>query len=179
MSRVLGGQLRRRLLRMFRLPKHPNLVNHRKPFSLVPTSVNILKPGDICVGYDLRTANLNDAAYEQGQLSSKYSFPDVILVRKSYSHLRRNRRRHWRLREIAKDQEGDIPMSKADQTKAEKEYERFLEELRRMQRCVPTSIYIVLQCLWKVTLTCCLRGGDQVPKVSLEELLDDLAINED
>lgn len=140
---------------------------------------NILKPGDICVGYDLRTANLNDAAYEQGQQSSKYSFPDVILVRKSYSHLRRNRRRHWRLRELAKDQEGDVPMSKADQAKAEKEYERFLEELEEDSEMRANINLYRTPVPMESDTDMLSEGGDQVPKVSLEELLDDLTINED
>jgi hypothetical protein len=58
------------------LPSSPPVITHLG---------NIIKPGDICAGYDLTCAQFNDEALESYQ---GLQLPEVILVKKGKSHAR-------------------------------------------------------------------------------------------
>eukprot|EP00049_Salpingoeca_infusionum_P023184 m.10779 g.10779 ORF g.10779 m.10779 type:complete len:516 (-) comp5617_c0_seq1:1260-2807(-) len=74
---------------------------------------NILEVGDNAWGYDMTVANFND---EHANALDQDSLPDVVLVKKSYSHRAPKRRtRKWKLKQLAveegllrKDQEDMI-----------------------------------------------------------------------
>lgn len=83
---------------------------------------NILKPGDLALGYDLSTANFNDIDV---QSIKKFNFPDVILVKKSYPKDGK-KSRYWKLKSLDKEQEN---FKKSDVVKQEHEYEEFLQEV--------------------------------------------------
>jgi nonsense-mediated mRNA decay protein 3 len=66
---------------------------------------NVLNPGDTVLGYDLSTANINDADLE-GLRGGWNSLPEVVLVRKAYPVRRKKiRTRHWKLKALAKERE--------------------------------------------------------------------------
>eukprot|EP01098_Paradermamoeba_levis_P013791 TRINITY_DN637_c0_g1_i1.p1 TRINITY_DN637_c0_g1~~TRINITY_DN637_c0_g1_i1.p1 ORF type:complete len:501 (-),score=165.08 TRINITY_DN637_c0_g1_i1:124-1626(-) len=83
---------------------------------------NLLKPGDLALGYDLSTANFNDADV---QSIKKYNLPDVILVRKFFPK-QKKKSRIWKLKALAKEKE---ILKKSDIAKEEQEYEEFLQEV--------------------------------------------------
>src|SRR5688572_24461259 len=66
---------------------------------------NILKSGDLALGYDLTSSNFNDNNYD---LLKQSEIPYVILIKKSYSNKRRkNKQRNWKLSSLNKEKEID------------------------------------------------------------------------
>lgn len=115
---------------------------------------NILKAGDVVLGYDIATANFNNTDFDEASTANRLShLSDVVLVKKSYAHLRRQGgSRRWKLRDLAKDESGndleqsaDVNMSSAprgnkktpalsgsqrmEAEKAARDMEMFLQEL--------------------------------------------------
>ncbi|MES1920512.1 hypothetical protein MHBO_002178, partial [Bonamia ostreae] len=108
---------------------------------------NILRPGDLCLGYDLRTLNLGEEVAKtsdkrtrrKNKGAKRTKLPNVILVRKVFE---RKKRRGWKLRRLAKEKMA-IEVDKTDENsdkkhkrqKIKSEYdeqkdeERFLQEL--------------------------------------------------
>lgn len=110
----------------------------------------ILKAGDVVLGYDIATANYNNTDFDEAQAGNKLShLPDVVLVKKSYAHLRRQGgSRRWKLRDLAKDEENgadsataDVPMARGKKSttvsgsqrmeaeRAARDMEMFMQEL--------------------------------------------------
>jgi len=89
---------------------------------------HLLHPGDNALGYDLSTANFNEA--DMVALKGR-TLPDVFLVRKyNPDKVRKNNNRHWKLRRL--DKEGDdAPVRRGDEEKEKKDYEAFLDDLVR------------------------------------------------
>lgn len=89
-----------------------------------------LQPGDSAMGYMLTGTNFNNTELDAIEASHAYSasIPDVVLVKKHYPQRRRNRRRNWKLKRMAKD-DGDLLPKKADQDKLENDYEQFLRDV--------------------------------------------------
>ena len=48
---------------------------------------NILKSGDVVMGYDLTTGNFNNSDFDELVTYGKFQLPDIILVKKSYKIL--------------------------------------------------------------------------------------------
>ena len=111
---------------------------------------HILKAGDVVLGYDIATANFNNSDYDEASAANRLShLSDVILVKKSYAHLRRQGgSRRWKLRDLDKDEthegtESDVVMTPAPRGKkapvsgsqrmeaerAARDMEMFLQEL--------------------------------------------------
>eukprot|EP00124_Ichthyophonus_hoferi_P000534 Ihof_evm12s20 gene=Ihof_evmTU12s20 len=85
---------------------------------------NLLKPGDTCMGYDLKFINANNKSLEKMDADK---LPDVVLVKKSYPNRRKaNKKRQWKLAQLEKESEG---MGKRDEEKAVAEYELFMQDL--------------------------------------------------
>lgn len=96
---------------------------------------HILRAGDTVLGFDVNSANLPEGE-ATGELGGR--LPDVVLVRKVYP---RNEDRdgggsgkgdrHWKLGELEKDggDGGGGISEKRDEAAAEKDYERFLQQL--------------------------------------------------
>jgi len=85
---------------------------------------NDLLPCQKAVGYDLTAGNFNESDYEEAE--RRYSLPDVILVRRSFSKNRRNNR-NFKVKQLAKS-EGDIKRNGESQ-KADRDYDQFLNDL--------------------------------------------------
>ena len=113
---------------------------------------NILKSGDVVLGYDISTANFNNSDFDEAQATNRLShLSDVVLVKKSYAHLRRqNASRNWKLHDLDKDEdpssnsmESDVPMptssrkktsalsgsQRMEAEKAARDMEMFMQEL--------------------------------------------------
>eukprot|EP00512_Aurantiochytrium_limacinum_P004092 CAMPEP_0171499174 /NCGR_PEP_ID=MMETSP0958-20121227/8286_1 /TAXON_ID=87120 /ORGANISM="Aurantiochytrium limacinum, Strain ATCCMYA-1381" /LENGTH=568 /DNA_ID=CAMNT_0012033709 /DNA_START=128 /DNA_END=1834 /DNA_ORIENTATION=+ len=66
----------------------------------------VLKPGDMALGYDMRSVNLNDETTDK--LADKDLIPDVVLVRKHYPKYRKSAAKHrnWKLKSMVVNAEG-------------------------------------------------------------------------
>ncbi|KAH8129378.1 NMD3-domain-containing protein [Trichoderma asperelloides] len=138
----------------------------------------LLQPGDSAMGYLLNGTNFNNPEYDAIEESNTYSsiIPDVVLVKKHYPNRRRNRRRNWKLKRMAKD-EGELLPKKADQERMDKEYEMFLRDVEEDEEL--RAALAVYKNPRKVTdeemsvAETDMDGDDGVPTVNMDELLDD------
>lgn len=138
----------------------------------------LLQPGDSAMGYLLNGTNFNNPEYDAIEESNTYSsiIPDVVLVKKHYPNRRRNRRRNWKLKRMAKD-EGELLPKKADQERMDKEYEMFLRDVEEDEEL--RAALAVYKNPRKVTdeemsiAETDMDGDDGVPGVNMDELLDD------
>lgn len=124
----------------------------------------VLKPGDIALGYCLSTANVNND--DLAEYAHSHELPDVILIRKSYAHLRQpGKKRAWKLKGLPMElDENALEHRTEDQ-------ERFMEEIEEdveMRAQVPLF-----------------RNKHDVPAVQaseieipIEQLMDDLDLSE-
>lgn len=146
----------------------------------------ILKAGDMVLGYDLSTANFNNEHYDAARL--KHDFCDVILVRKSYAHLRRaGRKRAWKLQEldIMMDEDGNGETEQADVTMRsarkvdtlEVDRERFMEELEEDPE-LRGGINLYRDPNASTAAMVEPSADEEVPTVPLEELLEDLTLTD-
>ena len=101
-----------------------------------------LKPGDLALGYDLATANVNDDGVAEmlggvGGEDAAHLLPDVVLVRKTYPRKNRARRRKWMLRELPMERQEE-PAGRGGQRERQaalaretEEREAFMQELEQ------------------------------------------------
>jgi nonsense-mediated mRNA decay protein 3 len=86
-----------------------------------------LKPGDTVLGYHLANANFNDADLVGLTSQHKRQMSEIVLVRKSYPVTRRRlKTRHWKLKELEKEQSENIYEKGEILTQ---DYEMFLQDL--------------------------------------------------
>lgn len=145
---------------------------------------NLLHAGDSAMGYMLTGTNFNNDEFSEIEQSHTYgsTIPDAILVKKHYPNRRKNRRRNWRLKRMAKD-EGELLPKTADQERLDAEYEMFLrdveedEELRAalalyktQKKKEPTAPDAMSVAETEMTM----GDEDDAPRVNMEELLEDL-----
>lgn len=134
----------------------------------------ILKPGDLVRGYDVSTSNFNNEEYTEWALRNE--LPDVILVRKSYDHLRRGGKRNWTLKQLPMDEDEMEPIRGAV---TENDQERFMQELEEdPEMRAAINMYKTKRTETMDVVTDGEAMDEEIPKVSLEELLDDLTIGE-
>jgi nonsense-mediated mRNA decay protein 3 len=145
----------------------------------------LLHAGDSVMGYMLTGTNYNNDLYDAIEASGTYgsTIPDVMLVKKHYPNRRRNRKRQWKLKRMAKT-EGELLPKKTDQEKMDAEYEMFLrdveedEELRAALALYKNSNAAAKKRrdadAMSVAETEMTMGDEEDgPKVNMEELLDD------
>lgn len=131
-----GHRVRKARMAEVELARECDLGRNDDRVTVVSHLGHILRAGDTVLGYDVSSANLPEGE-ATGDLRG--SLPDVVLVRKVYP---RNddregggggkRDRHWKLGELEKDGGGDGGggiSEKRDEAAAEKDYERFLQQL--------------------------------------------------
>lgn len=142
----------------------------------------MLHAGDSVMGYLLTGTNYNNPQLEAVEASATYgsTIPDVVVVKKHFPNRRRNRRRQWRVKRMAKD-EGELLPKKTDQDRMEREFEQFLRDIEEddefrqgvqlykkpggdSKKPEPDEMSIA---------TTDDEGDDDAPKVDMEELLDD------
>lgn len=132
-----GHRIRKARMAEVELARDCDLGRNDDRVTVVSHLGHILRAGDTVLGYDISSANLPEGE-ATGELRG--SLPDVVLVRKVYP---RNddregggggkRDRHWKLGELEKDGGdgggGGGVSEKRDEAAAEKDYERFLQQL--------------------------------------------------
>lgn len=170
---------------------------------------NILKPGDVVLGYDIATANFNNSDFDEANASNRLShLADVFLVKKSYAHLRRQGgSRRWKLRDLAKDESNndaayetssDVNMSRGNKKtpalsgsqrieaeKAARDMEMFLQELEEDAE-MRQAINLYRNANAPMTTAARVEAVDEEAaeelkelEIPLEELLDELTLEEE
>lgn len=159
---------------------------------------NLLKAGDVVLGYDIATANFNNAAFDEAQSANRLDhISDVILVKKSYAHLRRQNgsssSRRWKLRDLSKEEssapgaESSKSSSNRDAERAARDMEMFLQELEEdaeMRQAIniyknPISAVIVKEEEGETVEDEELAEERKEIEIPLEELLDELTLTEE
>ncbi|RYP62144.1 hypothetical protein DL769_007441 [Monosporascus sp. CRB-8-3] len=139
----------------------------------------MLHAGDSVMGYMLTGTNYNNPQLEAVEASSTYgsTIPDVVVVKKHFPNRRRNRRRNWRVKRMAKD-EGELLPKKADQDRMEREFEQFLRDIEeddefrqgvqlyKKPKKKPQADEMSI-------VTTETDDDDDAPKVNMDELLED------
>lgn len=146
----------------------------------------VLHPGDSVMGYHLTGTNFNNPNFEALEQSNAHSssIPDVILVKKFYARKKKNKSRNWRLKRMNKD-EGEMLPKKQDQERMERDFEMFLRDVEEDTELRSTLALYKAQQEKKekdrmegletasVAETEQTEDGEEVPKIDMEELLDD------
>ncbi|XP_074656149.1 60S ribosomal export protein NMD3-like [Tubulanus polymorphus] len=129
---------------------------------------HLLLAGDSVLGFDLSNANVNDANLDK---MKQEQIPDVVLIKKVYGdNTRRMRRRRWKLKHLNRDID--------DGSSIQRDYNDFLNDLEEdVDYRQNVDIYLDRE---KVAVeTDDSEYGDEAPKISLQEMLDDLHISND
>jgi nonsense-mediated mRNA decay protein 3 len=135
-----------------------------------------LHPGDTVLGYMLTGTNWNNDQFAEIEASHTYgsTIPDVVLVKKHNPNRRKNRKRNWKLKRVAKD-EGDLLPKKSDQARIDEEYELFLRDVEEDEELRATmALYKnANKDAMSVADSEMDESGDEGPKINMDELLDD------
>ncbi|KAI1765375.1 NMD3-domain-containing protein [Hypoxylon sp. FL1150] len=141
----------------------------------------LLHAGDSVMGYMLTGTNFNNPQFEAIEESHTYSsrIPDVVIVKKHYPNRRRNRKRHWKVKRMAKD-EGELLPKKADQDRMDREFEQFLQDIEEDEE-FRQGVQLYKQPARKkqvdeMSVATTDDGGDgggDLPQVDMDELLED------
>lgn len=127
----------------------------------------ILKPGDIALGYDL--TSLNVGSDELDTLLASTQLPDLFLVKKSYRHLRKSRRsRNWALKNL------DMEVDQDNENDEGRDVEDFMDDLEEDKE-LRDNINIYRSNVMRIATESDAELAD-VPKIPLEELLEDLCL---
>lgn len=192
-----GHRIRKARMAEVELARECDLGRNDDRVTVVSHLGHILRAGDTVLGYDVSSANLPEG---EATRDLRGSLPDVVLVRKVYP---RNddreggggggagkRDRHWKLGELEKDGGdggGGGVSEKRDEAAAEKDYERFLQQLesdRDMRRQV--NLYKSgIAAAAKPAAAAAEGGGEAMEdaeemdeeEVRLEELLDGMTLD--
>jgi len=141
---------------------------------------SVLHAGDSVMGYQLTGTNFNNAQFDEIENSSTYSsqIPDVMLVKKHYARKRKPKSRSWKLKRMNKD-EGELLPKKADQERMDADYEMFLRDVEEDPELRQTlALYKAQQRQKQVDemsmVTTEDSGDEEVPKIDVDDLLDDM-----
>lgn len=138
------------------------------------------------MGYHLTGTNFNNPNFEALEESNQYSssIPDVMLVKKFYARKKKSKARNWRLRRMNKE-EGEMLPRKQDQERMERDFEMFLRDVEEDTELRSTlAVYKAQQekrekdrMEWLETASVAeteeTEDEEEVPKIDMEELLDD------
>ncbi|KAI2472450.1 NMD3-domain-containing protein [Annulohypoxylon bovei var. microspora] len=141
----------------------------------------LLHAGDSVMGYMLTGANFNNPQFEAVEASHTYAprIPDVVVVKKHFPNRRRNRKRQWKVRRMAKD-EGELLPRKTDQERMDREFELFLQDIEEDEE-FRQGVQLYKQPAPKkqpdeMSVATTEDGDgdeDDVPRVDMDELLED------
>lgn len=133
---------------------------------------HLLNPGDQVLGFDLKNANVNDVHFDKLEEKKGDQGMDVVLVKKYYGDSKeRNRKRLWKLKRL-EIEAGSV---------GNPDFEDFVEDIEEdpVSR-VGINIY---QDKVKIQAKAMAVDSDEqeetIPQITLEEMLDDLAIGTD
>ena len=141
---------------------------------------NLLNPGDTVLGYDVLNANLVDPSLDQYDPSV---LMDVVLVRKSYREQRarrrnrRGRRRNFKLKRLDAEEEEVVRRKVRAPEDPEREMEEFMDELEE-DSDMRARINLYKAATGQTPSVTETDEEDEVPKVPLEELLDDMTLGD-
>ncbi|XP_054717935.1 60S ribosomal export protein NMD3-like [Uloborus diversus] len=128
---------------------------------------HLLKPGDLVMGLELSTININNAVYNK---MNKENLPDVILVKKIYEdRATRHRKRKWKLKHL------DIE-AETETSSVQRDYDDFLEDLEE------DPDYRKDVKIFKDHAKIAVDSDDTVEtdfQISLQDMLDELNLDED
>ncbi|KAJ5371238.1 60S ribosomal export protein NMD3 [Penicillium cataractarum] len=144
----------------------------------------ILHVGDSVLGYHLTGTIFNDDNFEAIEASSQYgsTIPDVVLVKKHYARKKKPKNRAWRLRRMAREYEEEAlagqqtRKQEQEQDRLEQDFEMFLRDVEEDQELRQTlDLYKARR---KTDQDHEMdedsdSGDDEVPKINMDELLDD------
>lgn len=142
----------------------------------------ILSPGDTVMGYDLARANFNNDEFDTINASN---LPDVVLVRKAYpARRKKTRQRNWKIQQLGKEVDEMLPR-KQEQAKIENDMELFMRDIEEdpefrstinifKQTNVPAAAPVDND-----EMTDNDASDEEFPEISLEEMMDEMAINMD
>jgi nonsense-mediated mRNA decay protein 3 len=98
-----------------------------KQFRTITHLGHILRVGDTAQGYDLTSSCW--AQEEGADLLSRGDIPDVVLVRKDYTHKSRGKQRKWELKQLESDDHTNYSKTPREEKAMEADYESFLQEI--------------------------------------------------
>ncbi|XP_055682662.1 60S ribosomal export protein NMD3 [Lutzomyia longipalpis] len=128
---------------------------------------HILKTGDTVLGYNLEDANINDENFEK---LDKTRVPDVIIVKKYYGDsAERLSSRRWKLKHLA-----EYPGQMDTDTK---DYREFLDDLEE-DPAYRQHVNIYKDPAKMLPVDVDDLTDPSVPRITLEEMLDDLALDD-
>nr|XP_022333398.1 60S ribosomal export protein NMD3-like [Crassostrea virginica] len=129
---------------------------------------HLLSPGDTVYGFDFTNANLNNPDLEKVKAEK---LPDVVVVKKVFGDkTTRNRKRRWKLKHL----HDDLHMETASN---ERDYTDFLEDLEEDQT---TRQHVnIYKDQSKIAVDTTDTEDEDLPQISLQEMLDDLHIADD
>ncbi|KAB0802182.1 hypothetical protein PPYR_04368 [Photinus pyralis] len=125
---------------------------------------HILKPGDSAFGYNLEDSNINDTNFEN---LDKNQIPDIILVKKCYAN--KQRQRIWKLKHLT----NEVTAFDTDTN----DYHEFLNELE-MDPEMRQNVNIFKDSSKQIPVDEYDTYTGNGPYITLEEMLDDLAIDD-
>ena len=129
----------------------------------------------MALGFDIRTANLNEPNFEKFEQSNNNKFPDVILVKKYFGdRISRNRKRQWKLKRLERTDDDDTAASTDG-----RDYYDFMEDLEEDPMLRQNiNIYKDHQ---KIQNEMAIDSDDvdeDAPQITLQEMLEDLIIED-
>jgi len=129
----------------------------------------LLHPGDAVLGLDLQNLNVNDSNFEKIKAEK---LPDVVIVKKVYDRTLRRKKRNWKLKRL-NDQLMDTESLQND-------YNEFLEDLEEdpLHR-LHVNIYKDKKPAIPVEAASEQVEGEEIPQISLQEMLDDLHLEDE
>ncbi|KAI8645469.1 NMD3 family-domain-containing protein [Parasitella parasitica] len=145
----------------------------------------ILNPGDTVLGYDLARANFNNDDFDHLNAAD---LPDVVLVRKAYPVRRKKvKQRSWKLQQLGKEVDEMLPR-KQEQAKIENDMELFMRDIEEDPEFRSTINIFKNQNSNPIASDTQAGNNDmtdddgsdeEFPEISLEEMMDEMAINMD
>ncbi|KAK4520669.1 Uridine/cytidine kinase [Mucor velutinosus] len=146
----------------------------------------ILSPGDTVMGYDLARANFNNDDFDHLNAAN---LPDVVLVRKAYpARRKKTRQRNWKLQQLGKEVDEMLPR-KQEQAKIENDMELFMRDIEEDPEFRSTINIFKNQNNPAAAAPAAPADNDEMtdddgseeefPEISLEEMMDEMAINMD
>lgn len=129
---------------------------------------HLLNPGDIVLGFDFSTANLNEPNFDKYEENHKDQIPDVLLVKKYYADkAARNRIRLWKLKRLNVD-------GISEGSSANRDFMDFMEDLE--EDTVIRQNINVFKDKNKIENRMAIDEDEieNIPQITLQEMLEDL-----
>eukprot|EP00732_Lithocolla_globosa_P002898 Lithocolla_globosa_v1_NODE_2066_length_2184_cov_17.276186.p1 type:complete len:498 gc:universal NODE_2066_length_2184_cov_17.276186:1713-220(-) len=136
----------------------------------------ILNPGDLVLGYDLGTTNVNNEDFDK---LNRQNLPDVIIVKKFYP--KRNKRA-WKLKRLEESTKTfGYEKKRNEQLKADQDYESFLRDLEEDKE-LRSGVNIIRDESVPLEETGAAdmqeEDDEEIPQISIEEMMDEMQLSD-